>query len=184
MHGIYVKKKIGLSTCFLLVTLIGAGCTSTQVRVIPSLPAPVISSGSFVKVFPPRVYVPAAIAKPTRAASGGFLLGPISNDWYPPFESNRWTSIVIHHSADESGNDHGIGICLVGNFENHPATARQKVMLRKLVTFLMQRYDIPPSKVYGHGELAATKCPGKYLGMGRFRRVLDTAGSVWVSSTR
>jgi N-acetyl-anhydromuramyl-L-alanine amidase AmpD len=58
-------------------------------------------------------------------------------------------------------NDVGIGICLVGNFDvTHPSEA-QMASLARLVKFLMARYDIPRSRIYGHGQLKPTDCPGR-----------------------
>jgi N-acetyl-anhydromuramyl-L-alanine amidase AmpD len=65
------------------------------------------------------------------------------------------------HDADE----YGIGICLVGDFDQQPPTARQLAATRALIAYLSKRYDIAPSGVQTHAHLAATKtvCPGKYF---------------------
>ncbi len=55
----------------------------------------------------------------------------------------------------------GIGVCLVGNFEHAPPTAAQMVALERLVTALRVRYRIPLEHVVAHGEVKATKCPGR-----------------------
>ena len=59
-------------------------------------------------------------------------------------------------------NNYGIGICLVGNFSKKLPSARQLRSLKKLLIFLMQRYNIPPSNVIGHRDApgARTACPG------------------------
>ncbi len=59
-------------------------------------------------------------------------------------------------------NRYGIGICLVGNFEQHPPTPKQTQAARALVAYLMARYNIPPSRVSLHRVLAGgrTACPG------------------------
>ncbi len=66
-------------------------------------------------------------------------------------------------------NEYGIGICLVGNFENHRPTTRQMAALKKLVVFLMNRYDIPSNRVYGHGDIGHTKCPGRRMSIAGLR---------------
>jgi N-acetylmuramoyl-L-alanine amidase len=60
-------------------------------------------------------------------------------------------------------NDVGIGICLVGNFNDSRPTEAQMRSLASLVRFLMDRYHIPQSQVFGHGQLKATDCPGRYF---------------------
>ncbi len=62
-------------------------------------------------------------------------------------------------------NRYGIGICLVGNLEQHPPTEKQVAAARALVQYLMARYEIPPSRVTVHRVLAGgrTACPGRYF---------------------
>ncbi|MBM4018741.1 MAG: N-acetylmuramoyl-L-alanine amidase [Planctomycetes bacterium] len=69
-------------------------------------------------------------------------------------------------------NDYGIGICLVGNFDlAHPSEAQMQALAR-LVRFLMDRYGIPRGRIYGHGQLKATDCPGRNFDYGDlFRRL-------------
>jgi len=70
-------------------------------------------------------------------------------------------------------NESAIGICLIGNFNNSRPTAAQMAALNKLVKFMMKRYGIPASKVYGHKEVpshsTATDCPGRNFSMSSFR---------------
>lgn len=58
-------------------------------------------------------------------------------------------------------NSEGIGICLVGHFEEHEPTPKQMAALEMLVLALAERYDIPLDRIVGHGELKNTKCPGR-----------------------
>ncbi|MBN2582763.1 MAG: N-acetylmuramoyl-L-alanine amidase [Planctomycetes bacterium] len=55
----------------------------------------------------------------------------------------------------------GIGICLVGNFNEGKPSEAQMESLAQLTRWLMYRYKIPKSRVLGHGMLKATDCPGK-----------------------
>ncbi|MEM9701458.1 MAG: peptidoglycan recognition family protein, partial [Planctomycetota bacterium] len=57
----------------------------------------------------------------------------------------------------------GIGVCLVGNFEETDLTPKQLAAARRLIAFLRQRYDIPADRVIPHGAVKATACPGKRL---------------------
>jgi len=83
------------------------------------------------------------------------------------------------HCQTASGrfNEHGIGICMVGNFENTRPTAAQLAALDRLVRELMDRYRIPPQNVVSHSEALAldgegrtTLCAGRNLDMDALRR--------------
>jgi N-acetyl-anhydromuramyl-L-alanine amidase AmpD len=60
-------------------------------------------------------------------------------------------------------NDYGIGICLIGNFDEAPPSPRQIEAARALVSYLRDRYAIPTDHVGTHAVLASgpTACPGK-----------------------
>ncbi len=58
-------------------------------------------------------------------------------------------------------NEVGIGICLVGNFNNGKPSEAQMRSLAALIQQLQGRYSIPKSRIHGHGSLKATDCPGK-----------------------
>lgn len=80
---------------------------------------------------------------------------------------SRWTS--QKHGAHCKVADHpeyndvGVGICLVGDFSQSPPTEAQMRSLAALVRFLMGRYGIPRNRIYGHGQLKATDCPGRHF---------------------
>lgn len=61
-------------------------------------------------------------------------------------------------------NTHGIGICLIGDFEQRGPTSRQLAILRELTRFLCSRTRINPAHIYGHRDVThKTACPGRYL---------------------
>ncbi len=68
-------------------------------------------------------------------------------------------------SSDPVYNQKGIGICLVGNFENHAPSAKQVASLKKLVKSLKGTYNIVSKNVIGHRDVRATECPGKLFPM-------------------
>lgn len=74
----------------------------------------------------------------------------------------RWTE-QLHgaHAGSRPHNDLGIGICLVGNFENEPPTVRQIAAVKRLVRDLSHRYGIRAEDVLRHGDIKATDCPGE-----------------------
>jgi hypothetical protein len=67
-------------------------------------------------------------------------------------------------------NEHGIGICLVGNFDVSRPSQAQVRSLERLVAYLMKTYHISADHVLGHGETKATECPGKFLNVASVRR--------------
>ena len=148
--------------------------------------------------------------------------------WYPPGRriSDRWSTIVIHHSAtgrgdarlfdkhhrqqngwDELGyhfvigngsltpdgrvevgprwakqkhgahcktpdnyfNQHGIGICLVGDFTRSSPSPRQLASLTRLIQFLSETCGIAPNRVTTHRAVTGkTECPGRRFPIASF----------------
>jgi N-acetylmuramoyl-L-alanine amidase len=90
---------------------------------------------------------------------------------------SRWTRQKWGAHAktpDNQFNDYGIGICLVGNFENGRPTAAQMRSTAKLVAYLMHTYNIPADRVLGHKDTPrATECPGKHLHVSEVRRMAN-----------
>jgi len=79
----------------------------------------------------------------------------------PRWPKQKWGA---HDNAlDNRYNTNGIGICLVGNFNDTHPTPKQLHSLIRLVVYLMRTYDIPPDRILGHGETKVTQCPGRYL---------------------
>lgn len=93
------------------------------------------------------------------------------------FVGPRWTKQKHGAHCKVPGNyynEHGIGICLIGNFESHGPTAKQMETLTKLVTFLTDKCDIPTSKINTHGGIThKTACPGKFFSLSRLTRQLS-----------
>ncbi len=172
------------------------------------------------------------IAGVGAAAAWRYQLNPpvkAEAGWIPVHQSDRWTCIVIHHSASDEGgadrfdqwhrqrgwdelgyhfvigngtdtamgqvevgprwieqkhgahtktadgyyNQHGIGICLVGNFDKYPPSKQQMQSLARLVTFLCREFHIPPSHIYTHGGIThETDCPGKHFDLQQLRRMV------------
>ncbi len=74
----------------------------------------------------------------------------------------RWRQ-QLHgaHAGKDEYNQHGIGICLVGNFQETDPTEGQLAAVKQLVAALRDEYSIPSSRVIGHNEVKATACPGQ-----------------------
>jgi len=87
-------------------------------------------------------------------------------------------------TPDNRFNDYGIGICLVGNFDEQYPTQAQMRSLDKLTAYLMKTYKITPDRVLGHGDCKSTDCPGKHLSVESVRRgaeaILADAGESFI----
>ena len=100
------------------------------------------------------------IGNGTNSGDGQIEVGP---RWL----KQKWGA---HDNAlDNRYNINGIGICLVGNFNNTRPTAKQHQSLLRLVVYLMRKYNIPSDRVLGHGETKTTECPGKYMHVAEIR---------------
>jgi hypothetical protein len=88
----------------------------------------------------------------------------------------RWNE-QIHgaHSGSTLHNANGIGVCLIGNFEESSPTAEQLTALKRLLASLAERYRIPVTRVIGHSAVRATACPGKHF---PFAKVLQQLKSI------
>ena len=70
-------------------------------------------------------------------------------------------------------NEHGIGICLVGDYRGAGPSAAQMASLTRLVRFLMLRCGISPDEVVTHRRVTGkTVCPGPKFPMYALRRSL------------
>lgn len=74
-------------------------------------------------------------------------------------------------TPDNQFNEHGIGICLVGNFDTQRPTRAQLASLSRLVAYLMKTYHVPANCVIGHSDTKATDCPGRNLHVAEVRRM-------------
>jgi len=73
----------------------------------------------------------------------------------------RWNDqIAGAHAGMAKYNQHGIGICLIGNFEEHPPTDAQMKSATELVTLLQSTFKLGDNQILRHGDLKATACPG------------------------
>ncbi len=87
----------------------------------------------------------------------------------------RWTKQLHGAHAktpDNRFNDHGVGICLVGDFNvgsAKPSSAQMSALVR-LVRWLRDRYGINLSDVHGHCDCCSTECPGKNFPWAELKR--------------
>jgi len=68
-------------------------------------------------------------------------------------------------------NEHWVGICLVGDFNQSRPTPRQIASLRRLVRYLQERCGIPEGNVRGHRDVREAECPGRLFPAGELTGV-------------
>ncbi len=95
----------------------------------------------------------------------GMEMGEVASDWRQ--HHNIWGSHVSANNKDI--NFRGIGICLIGNFEEHPVPEPQYQSLLQLTRQLIIRYSIELDNISGHGLTDAehTQCPGEHFPIDR-----------------
>ncbi len=77
---------------------------------------------------------------------------------------SRWNlQIDGAHAGNPEYNKHGIGICLVGNFDNDYPTHQQFSSLLYLINYLQERCNIRKDKVILHKTFRKTDCPGNHF---------------------
>lgn len=87
--------------------------------------------------------------------------------------SHRWSEQMdgAHCKADDM-NQHAIGICFVGNFEDGPGPSEAQMQAGlELVRYLAQKFSIPPDHILGHRDVdgASTLCPGRNFPIRTFK---------------
>ncbi len=74
----------------------------------------------------------------------------------------RWNrQIDGAHAGNPEYNKYGIGICLIGNFDNDHPTNQQISSLLYLINYLQKRCNIHKDNVIMHKTFRETVCPGK-----------------------
>ncbi len=74
----------------------------------------------------------------------------------------RWRDqLAGAHAGHRQQNEHGIGICLIGDFETAAPTPKQLESLHQLLKILSARYAITRDRVLRHQDVHATLCPGR-----------------------
>lgn len=92
---------------------------------------------------------------------GAIVAGP---RWY---EQNAGA-----HANSTEYNEHGIGICLVGNMDEQPPTPAQWEATRTLVAELRRRCSVGSANIVGHNQIrngGSTACPGKLTPLAELR---------------
>ena len=69
-------------------------------------------------------------------------------------------------------NEHGIGICLVGDFTYKPPTRSQMRALIRLTKGLLSETRLGASAVHFHRDFDSTECPGRHFPYKEYKRAL------------
>lgn len=82
----------------------------------------------------------------------------------------RWNE-QMHgaHAGVGEYNQRGIGVVLIGNFEQHPPSSNQLRAVKQLVSALAREYGVTNDRVIGHGDVKATECPGQHFPLSEVR---------------
>ena len=100
----------------------------------------------------------------------GLAMGEIASDWRKDYDI--WgTHVSVHNPAR---NFLGIGICLIGNFDETEVPVGQFEALVRLTRELMSRYNIPAGNVGFHGKIEGetTHCPGNQFPFDALRQAI------------
>ena len=82
-------------------------------------------------------------------------------------------------TPDNAYNEHGIGICLVGDFTQARPTPKQLASLTSLVRFLQAHCRIPPERLTTHHAInSLTRCPGRFFELKALRRAMAVPSAV------
>jgi len=95
----------------------------------------------------------------------GMKMGEVASDWRK--ENNIWGAHVSGRNSDR--NFRGLGICLIGNFEENKVPEAQYQALLGLTKHLIVEHSVSLKNLSGHGLTPGetTLCPGKHFPMAR-----------------
>lgn len=98
----------------------------------------------------------------------------------------RWTKQKHGAHCKVPGNyynEHGIGICLIGDLNRHGPTAKQMESLVRLVSYLSRRCGIRSDRILTHGGVThKTECPGRHFSVGAVRQAVARNQAISASS--
>lgn len=77
------------------------------------------------------------------------------------------------HAGIAEYNQLGVGICLIGNFEETRPTVAQLRSVKRLVKMLKQEFRIDADRVVSHKHVKSTDCPGANFPVAEIAKVGD-----------
>ena len=101
----------------------------------------------------------------------GLGMGEVATDW-----RGDWGVWGAHVSGRNSWiNFRGIGVCLIGDYEENEVPPEQLDALILLTKKLMSKHGITPGRVLAHGRIdgESTKCPGRSFPWEEFKDAIS-----------
>lgn len=93
------------------------------------------------------------------------------------FVGQRWKSQMHGAHCKTPGNhynEHGVGICLIGDFQTGQPSQKQLDSVARLVRFLITECGIPQSQILTHGGITGkTACPGRNFSLASVIQRID-----------
>lgn len=83
----------------------------------------------------------------------------------------RTLNEVGAHTAMQ--NERGIGVCLLGNFDEEEMPTEQYVTMKFLLAWLLGRFGLHINSLFFHRDFANKTCPGKRLDKNEIKRVVQ-----------
>lgn len=68
-------------------------------------------------------------------------------------------------------NEHSVGVCFIGDFDNESPCNNQFDEGAKLVVSLLDLFGLKADAIHGHSEFAAKSCPGELFLLEQFKRL-------------
>ena len=93
----------------------------------------------------------------------------VGSRWY---KQKHGAHCRVNPNDSNEYNEHGIGICLVGNFDHGPPNRSQMQRLIYLTKGLLAYTRLPASAVHFHSDFKSTNCPGRNFPYAAFKRAL------------
>lgn len=87
--------------------------------------------------------------------------------------SGRTENTMGAHCKEGNMNSKGIGVCMVGNFEENMPSDELYTFVADLCKDIMKRHGIPVENVIGHRDVMATACPGKNFDLDKLRNLIN-----------
>lgn len=121
----------------------------------------------------------AHLVTPWRAIGYHWLIDKLS-DGKPRLIQGRSMMMVGAHCPEQGMNRRGIGVCIVGNFDEAPPPEDSFEKAADTVAWLCRMYRIPLDNVLAHRDCATYKsCPGEKFDMLYFKERVADYLTVW-----
>ena len=81
-------------------------------------------------------------------------------------------SLDIFGAHCRGRNHDGLGICLIGSYDDNAPTHEQYFAMSSLCRYLMEKFDIPIHNVLGHRSFSEKSCPGELFNIVKLRNYI------------